>query len=114
MSKTVGVTGTHIATGVGRSAVVGGIAGALIGGTISAAKQIKDVKENKKTKEEAVKETLKDTAGAGLATATGMVIVGALGFTGLSSLLLMAGAATGVKYLWDSSTQTSKQVKGDK
>lgn len=111
MSKPTGVTGTHIASGVTRAALVGGAAGAVIGGTISAAKQAKDVRDEKITKKEAVANTAKDAAGSGIATAAGVAVAGAVGVGGFASLLVMAAAATGVKYLWDSSTsKTAKEA----
>jgi len=110
MSKPTGVTGTHIASGLGRASLAGGIAGAVVGGTISAAKQVKDVKDEKITKQEAVKNTAKDAAGSGIATAAGVAVAGAIGVGGLTSLLVMATAATGVKYLWDASTQSTKKA----
>jgi hypothetical protein len=109
MSKPTGVTGTHIAAGVTRAALVGGAAGAVIGGTISAAKQAKDVKDEKITKKEAVANTAKDAAGSGIATAAGIAVAGAVGIGGLGGLLVMAAAATGAKYLWDASTAPEKK-----
>ena len=109
MSKHTSITGTHVASGVTRAALKGGAAGAIIGGTISAAKQAKDYQDKKITKKEAVANTAKDAAGTGLATAAGVAVAGAIGIGGFASLLVMAAAATGVKYLWDESTQSEKK-----
>lgn len=96
-----------------RFAVTGGLAGALVGGALSAAKNMKDAKENKITRDEALRNTAKDAAGSGVATAAGLFIAGALGVGGLGSLLVLAGATAGAKYLWDSATE-SKPKAADK
>ncbi|MCD6560699.1 MAG: magnetosome protein MamC [Deltaproteobacteria bacterium] len=78
--------------------------GAIIGGTASAAKNIKLVKVKKIERQEAVKDTVKEAAWAGLATA----VVGAVGTTGLLSLFGILAIATGTKYLWDTATVPEK------
>jgi uncharacterized membrane protein len=95
---------------VARSVKTGGVVGALIGGAASAAQNIKAVKNAELSKEEAVKKTAKDAAGSGLATAAGTALAGTLGVGGLASLLVVAAAATGVKYLWDAKTTPQKKI----
>ena len=48
--------------------------GAVVGGTAAAAKNIRRVKNEEINREEAVRDTLKETAGAGLATAAATVV----------------------------------------
>lgn len=93
---------------VGRAAMSGAVAGAIIGGAVSAAKQMKDVKEGKLTKEKAIENTVKDATGTGLATAAGMAVASGLGMGLVMSIVAMTAASAGVKYLWDSSIKTAK------
>ncbi len=83
------------------SLAMGGL-GAIIGGTAAAAKNIRQVKNDEVNREEAVKDTLKETAGAGIATAAATAVVGAVGATGLIGVLGILTVATGTKYLYDS------------
>lgn len=59
-------------------------------------------------REEAVSDTIKEAAGTGLATATATAVVGAVGATGLLSLIGVLAAATGTKYLWNAATEPEK------
>ncbi|MFP4048396.1 MAG: hypothetical protein ACLFT8_00475 [Desulfovermiculus sp.] len=86
---------------------MGGI-GAVIGATGAAARNIRQVKEAQMTKEEAVRDTLKESAGTGLATATATAVVGLAGAGGLFSLAGMLVVATGSKYLFDAATSQEK------
>ena len=93
--------------------------GAIIGGTAAAAKNMRRVGNSQITREEAVIDTIKESAGAGLATAAATAAVTAAGATGFFSLLGIVVVATGTKYLWDSATKTiaaapQKAVKSDK
>ena len=81
-----------------------GSVAAIIGGSSALAKNIRKVKQEEITREEAVKDTLREAAGAGLATAAGAAAVGAVGASGWFSLLGFFTAATGVKYLLNSAT----------
>jgi hypothetical protein len=99
---------------------MGGV-GAVIGGAAAAAKNIRRVKDDEINGAEAVKNTIKEAAGTGLATATATVVVGALGATGFFSLAGFLSITTGAKYVWDSVTafakspaSLSKQVKSKK
>ncbi len=93
---------------LGRAAMSGAVAGAVIGGAVSAAKQMKDVKDGRLTKEQAVENTVKDAAGTGLATAAGMAVASGLGMGLAMSIIAMTAASAGVKYLWDSSVKSAK------
>jgi hypothetical protein len=99
---------TQIARSVpGATFAMGGV-GAIIGGTAAAAKNIRRVKEAEIKKDEAVKDTLREATGAGLATATATAVMGAVGATGLVSILGVIAVATGAKYFWDGITQPAK------
>jgi hypothetical protein len=78
-----------------------GLFGAIVGGAGAAAKNFKDSQDGLVTPKEAVIETSKEAAGAGVATAVSAVAAGAVG----SSLLLTMGTAVvvaiGTKYAWD-------------
>ncbi len=80
--------------------------GAIVGGTAAAAKNIRKLKNAEITHEEAVKDTIKQAAGAAVATGTATAAVGATGVTGVVSLLGILVVATGTKYLWDGITGT--------
>lgn len=84
-----------------RFVVKGGLAGAFIGGALSAAKNIKDCKDKTITRQQAINNTIKDATGAGLATAAGFLAASVVGFAGLGALVVATGAITGTKYLLD-------------
>ncbi|MGD8387082.1 MAG: hypothetical protein PVG49_08065 [Desulfobacteraceae bacterium] len=86
---------------------MGGL-GAIIGGSAAAARNIRRVKDEEINREEAVRNTIKEAAGAGLATAAATAVVGAVGATGLLSLLGILSLATGTKYFWDIATTPEK------
>jgi hypothetical protein len=82
------------------SLAMGGL-GAVIGGTAAAARNIRRLEGSEIARDEAVKDTLKEAAGAGLATAAATAVVGAVRATGFLSLVGILTVATGTKYLWD-------------
>jgi len=89
-------------TTVGSRVVVNAsIAGALVGGAFSVAKNMRDCKEQAITNEQAVSNILRDTAGSGVATAAGVFTAGAIGCTGVGAVLVTIGAMAGAKYYWD-------------
>lgn len=99
---------TYTTRYVPRATLAMGGVGAIIGGTAAAAKNIRRVKDAEISREEAVKNTLKEAAGTGLATAGATAVVGAVGATGFLSLLGVVTVATGAKYLWDAATSPAK------
>jgi hypothetical protein len=99
---------TNVSRLVPRAALTLGGVGAVIGGASAAAKNIRRVKEAEVNREEAVKDTIKEAAGAGLATAAATAVVGAVGATGFLSLLGVLAVATGTKYLWDTATSPAQ------
>ena len=84
-----------------RATLAMGAAGALIGGAVAAARNYQRVQHQELSREDAVKDTLKEAGTTGLATATATAVVGALGFTGLVSLVGIVLATAGTKHLAD-------------
>jgi hypothetical protein len=80
---------------------MGGL-GAIGGGTAAAARNIRRIRQGTISREEAVLDTLKESAGAGIASAAATFVVGSLGTRGFLGLLGAVTVATGTRYLWDS------------
>ncbi len=76
--------------------------GAIVGGTSAVAKNIRRVRDSQISREDAVKDTMKEAAGAGLATAAAAAVVRSVGATGLLSLAGVLVVATSAKYFIDS------------
>ncbi len=78
-----------------------GVFGAVVGGAGAAAKNYKDQQDGLISTKDAVINTSKEAAGAGVATAVSAVAAGAIG----SGLVLTLGTAVvvaaGAKYAWD-------------
>jgi hypothetical protein len=100
---------TYVSAMVPRAGLVTGVAGAMVGGISEAAKGIRHVKKGEITREQAVRNTFKEAAGAGVATATATVVVGALGATGILGLMALFATATGVKYAWNTAVAPVKK-----
>jgi len=77
-----------------------GAAGAIIGGTAAAAKDLRQVKNGDMTREAAAGHILKEALGSGLATAAGAV-AGTFFRTNILGLAAMAVVGVGTKYLYD-------------
>ncbi len=99
-------TATTVATTrfVPHATLAMGTLGALVGGTMAAAKNIRSVKEGDMAREEAVRGVVREAAGTGLATAAATAVVGTLGITGFAAGVGIVALATGTKYLWDAGT----------
>lgn len=78
-----------------------GSVGAIVGGTVAAAKDIKRVNEGEMTKGEAAADIGKEAVGTGLSTAAGVAITGVFGITGVLGLISIVGVSAGMKYLWN-------------
>ncbi len=79
--------------------------GALIGGTASAAKNIRGVREAQIDPRQAVQDTARETAGAAVATGVATLVMGYANPRGTTlNLLGTIAVATGTKYLWDGLT----------
>lgn len=89
-----------------RAALVMTGVGALIGGVSAAAKNIRRVQNNEIDRNQAVADTAKEMAGAGLAVGLTAAVMSGVN-TGLTfSMLGTAVLATGVKYFWDGMVQS--------
>ena len=84
-----------------RATVAMGAVGAVIGGTMAAARDYGKVRKEEMTREEAVRDVLKESGTTGLATATATAVVSVLGLTGLLSLTGIVVVAAGTKHLAD-------------
>ncbi len=80
----------------------------MIGATAATAKNIQRVSNEEITRQEAVKDVLKEAAGTGLATAAAAAAVHATGARGLLSLVGVLAVATGAKYVWNSAIGAEK------
>lgn len=108
-----------VQTGTPRHVVGHGVSGAIAVGVISGVNNAKKVKENKKDKTQAIRDTLKDSIIGGIATATAISVANNLGdpqkslFQTIGSLVLGAGAI----YSIEKSSQYQKNkliTDGDK
>ena len=97
---------SYAATGyLPRAALIMAGVGALVGGTAAAAKNIRQVREARIDRRQAVRDTARETAGAAVATGVATFVVGYASPGGnLLSLLGTVAIATGTKYLWDGAT----------
>lgn len=83
------------------SIVTMGLVGAMLGGVVTAARDMRDVRSGTMTKNELTGDVLKEAAGTGLATAVGTA-AGAMFFrNGTLALVTMAAVGIGTKYLYD-------------
>lgn len=91
----------NLAATLAQSASGVGVLGAIIGGAAAAAKNYRDVTEGQVSARDAVYDTTKEAAGAGVATLFSAIAAGTVG----SSLILTIGTAfvagAGAKYAWD-------------
>ena len=97
-----------------RAVLAMGAVGAIVGGTASAARNIARVKNDEISKEDAVKDSLKEAGTTGLATAVAAAAVSAVGLTGALSLAGMVVAAIGAKYVADKALSGKPSVRPKK
>lgn len=88
-----------------------GATGAIVGGTVAAVRGTVAVREGRMTGCEAAKAVATESAGTGLATATGVAVTGVLGIGGLAGLLGFTVVATGAKILWDKAVPSFPEQK---
>jgi hypothetical protein len=79
---------------------MGGV-GMIVGAAGSAAANIRRLQSGDIDKGQALKNVVRDAAGAGVATAAATAIVGMLGLSGLLSVAGLLTTATATKYLYD-------------
>ncbi len=87
-----------------RASLAMGAAGAIVGGAVAAARNIDRVKQGRLTREEAVKDVIKESGTTGISTAMATAVVSAVGLTGILSLVGFVSVAVGAKYLADRAT----------
>ncbi|WP_319523043.1 hypothetical protein [uncultured Desulfosarcina sp.] len=95
-----GITPPRPATTTSSALAMGGV-GMIVGGSASAAANIRRLNSGEIEKSEAVKNVIRDSAGAGIATAAATAVVGALRLGGLLSVVGLLTTATATKYLYD-------------
>ncbi len=78
-----------------------GTVGAIVGGTVAAARDVKRINSGVMTKSQAAADIGKEAVGTGLSTAAGVAVTGALGIGGLLGLISLIGVSAGTKYLWN-------------
>ena len=78
-----------------------GITGAIIGGAIAAAQNIRRQKDGECEMSDVVKNTAKEAGVTGIATMAGSVAANATGDRGILSAIVFASATVGAKYLID-------------
>jgi hypothetical protein len=93
---------------VPRISLISGVLGAAAVGAGAAAKGIRLVKAGEMTREEAVRHTIQEAAGGGIASAVAAAVAGATGGSGILGLLAFVATATGTKYLWDTAVSPAK------
>lgn len=84
-----------------RASLAMGAAGAIVGGAVAAARNIGKVQQGEITREQAVRDVLKESGSTGISTAVATAAISAVGMTGLVSLLGFMTVAVGTKYLAD-------------
>lgn len=84
-----------------RASLAMGAVGAVIGGSMSLSRNMVRVKDGEITREEAVKDVLRESGSTGFSTAMGTAVVSAVGLTGILSLAGFVAAAAGARYLVD-------------
>ena len=96
-------SGTYPArpTPVTPSALAMGGLGVIVGAASSAAANIRRVNNNEIGRGQALKNVVRDSAGAGVATAAATAVVGALRLGGLFNVAGLLTVATATKYLYD-------------
>lgn len=94
-----------------RASLAMGAAGAIVGGSIAAARNIAKVEKQEMTREEAVRDVLKESGTTGLSTAMATAVVSAAGLTGILSLVGLVSVAVGAKYLADKAVAGARTVK---
>lgn len=89
-----------------------GITGAIVGGTVAAARGIKDIRDNNAGKNEVVTDVIRESAGSGLSTAIGTAAVGTFKLTNpILGGLSFAAITIGTKCLWDYATGSEKKIQ---
>jgi hypothetical protein len=95
--------GRSMSASTNRNSVVAmGLIGAMVGASAAAAGNIRKVRQGEMNNGEAVSGTVREAAGAGLATAAGAAVADNVGNNTLLSTVVLLAVATGAKYAWNS------------
>ena len=88
-----------------------GMVGAMVGGVVTAARDMRALKAGEKTRGEVAGTVVKEAVGTGLATAVGTAAAGAFFRSGPLALATMAAVGIGTKYLYDGLTNAACKAK---
>ena len=88
-----------------------GLVGALLGGVVTAARDMRDVRAGTMERGEMVGDVVKESLGTGLATAVGTAAGGTVFRNGALALATMAVVGIGTKYLYDGVVSAAREAK---
>ena len=88
-----------------------GLVGALLGGVVTAARDMRDVRAGTMERGEMVGDVVKESLGTGLATAVGTAAGGMVFRNGALALATMAIVGIGTKYLYDGVVSAARDAK---
>lgn len=88
-----------------------GLVGAMLGGVVTAARDMREVRAGTMTRGEVAGDVLKEAVGTGLATAAGTAAGGAFFRNGFLALGTMAVVGIGTKYLYDGLVNAASEAK---
>jgi len=91
-----------------------GLVGALLGGVVTAARDMRDVRAGTMDQGELAGDVLKEALGTGLATAAGTAAGGLFFRNGVLALATMAAVGVGTKYLYDGLVGAARAARADK
>ena len=88
-----------------------GLVGAMLGGVVTAARDMRDVRAGTMERGEMVGDVVKESLGTGLATAVGTAAGGMVFRNGALALATMAVVGIGTKYLYDGVVSAAREAK---
>jgi uncharacterized membrane protein YhiD involved in acid resistance len=88
-----------------------GLVGAMLGGVVTAARDMRDVRAGTMTRSDLTGDVLKEAVGTGLATAVGTAAGAAFFRNGALALATMAAVGIGTKYLYDGLVSAAADAK---
>lgn len=88
-----------------------GLVGGLLGGIVTAARDMRDVKAGTMERGEMVGDVVKESLGTGLATAVGTAAGGLVFRNGALALATMVAVGVGTKYLYDGLITAASDAK---
>ena len=88
-----------------------GMVGAMLGGVITAARDMREVRSGAMTRSEVVGDVLKEAVGTGIATAVGTAAAGTVFRNSALALGAMVVVGVGAKYLYDGVVNAATSAK---